>query len=121
MDYTYSRVTVWDNVGGAVRLARNTRIDVTDPSTGAADPGLKQNGQPVSWVTTDKDGHATFTSTLAEARLVGPRGFWQDVTSTTAILTTATNVATSTANSVAAAAITPAVTASATDTATTVA
>lgn len=88
-DYAYTHVLVWDNLGGAVRVAANTRVNVTNPTTGVADSGLKQNGQSVTYVVSDSTGHATFTSTLPTARFTTPRGFWQDVTSPDAILAAA--------------------------------
>jgi hypothetical protein len=84
-DYAYSRVLVYDNLGGAVRLAANTRVNITNPTTGVGDSGLKQGGRSVTYVTSDSTGHATFTSTLMTARLTTPRGFWMDVTSSDAI------------------------------------
>jgi hypothetical protein len=84
-DFAYTQVLVYDNLGGAVRLAANTRVNITNPTTGVADSGLKQGGQSVTYVTSDSTGHATFTSTLMTARLTTPRGFWMDVTSSDAI------------------------------------
>jgi len=79
--YTYSQVLVWDNLGGGVRVARNQRITVTDPATGAVAAGLTQSGQPVTSVTSDGDGHVTFASTMGVVRLTSARGFWQDAES----------------------------------------
>ena len=79
--YSYSRILVWDSLGGSVKVARNQRVDVTDPATGATAAGLTVNGQPVSYVTSDSDGHVTFSSTMGLVRLTSPRGFWQDVES----------------------------------------
>jgi hypothetical protein len=84
-DYAYTHVLVYDNLGGAVRLAANIRVDVTNPTTGVVDSGLKQNGQSVTYIASDSTGHATFTSTLPTARLTTLRGFWRDVTSDDAI------------------------------------
>jgi len=72
--YSFFEVAVYDQLGGVVRLARNARITVTDPSTGATAPALKQNGQPVSWVTTDDKGGAAWTSTLGVVRITSPTG-----------------------------------------------
>ena len=100
-DYRFTKVLVWDNLGGSVKVARNSRVTVTDPGTGVTAAGLKVNGQPVPWVTSDSSGHAEFTATIAEVRLIAPGGFWQDVTSSTAVLDTARSVATDTATTVA--------------------
>ena len=60
--YTYSQVLVWDNLGGGVKVARNQKITVTDPATGAVAAGLTQAGQPVPYVTSDSNGRAAFSA-----------------------------------------------------------
>jgi len=80
-DYRFTKVLVWDNLGGSPKLARNQRVTVTDPDTGAVAAGLKVNGQPVPYVTTDSTGHVDFTSTQGVVRLTSSSGFWQDMES----------------------------------------
>ena len=61
--YGFHSVLVWPiGVGGAVKLARNQRINVTDPATGLVPAGLKQDGQPVSWLTSDASGEVDYTA-----------------------------------------------------------
>jgi hypothetical protein len=82
-DYSFSPTLTWD-LGGSMQLARSQRVDVLDPATGTTAPDLKQDGQPVSWVTSDTDGVAAFTSTLPKVRLmvrVGNRSVPFDVSS----------------------------------------
>jgi hypothetical protein len=73
--YNFTQVLVWDNLGGSVKVARNQRVNVTDPSTGAVAPGLTVNGQPVSFVTSDSNGHVSFAATIGTVTLTGPNGF----------------------------------------------
>ena len=62
-DSTYRKVLVWPvGAGGAVKIAPNQRITVTDPKTGLTPTGLKQQGQPVPWATSDANGTALFTT-----------------------------------------------------------
>lgn len=79
--YNFTNVVVWDAAGGGVKVARRQRVDVLDPATGLAAPSLTQNGQPVSWLTSDDSGRVTFTTTIPVARLSPPRGLWQDIPS----------------------------------------
>ena len=80
-EYPFHLVAVWDQLGGAVRVARKARVQVLDPSTGLPAPGLTQNGQPVSVVTTDANGAAEITATIGTVRLVLPGGLSQDIVS----------------------------------------
>lgn len=78
-DYLFQEVPVFDRLGVNLMLARNVRIDVLDTVLDVVSPGLKQQGQPVSFVKTDELGRATFTNTQGFARLRGPKGFEQIV------------------------------------------
>ena len=121
-DYQFHRTTVYDQMGGVVRVARNVRITVTDPVTGNPAVGLKQNGQPVSWVTTDGNGSASWTvSSPSEVRITTPNGLSDVITSTTIVQATAENVATQVATDIANAVAPGAYSAAATSTATSVA
>jgi len=80
-DYSFSLVLVWDNLGGAVRLARSQNVSITDPATGATAAGLKVNGQPVSQVTSDANGRASFTASIRTVRPVIRGVTLPDVTS----------------------------------------
>ena len=84
-DYPFHLVAVWDQLGGAVRVARNAKVQVLDPSTGLSAPGLKQGGQPVTVATLGANGAADVTATIGTVRLVLPGGLVQDVTSPLAI------------------------------------
>jgi hypothetical protein len=79
--YNFTQVLVWDNLGGSVKVARNQRVNVTDPSTGAVAPGLTVSGQPVSFVTSDSNGHVSFAATIGTVTLTGPNGFSMNVQS----------------------------------------
>lgn len=83
--YPFHKVSVYDQLGGVVRLARNSRINVTDPDTGLVAAGLTQGGVSVQWVTTDAFGTADFTSTLPTVQLTAPNGLTERVTSSLAI------------------------------------
>ncbi|HEY1178157.1 MAG TPA: glycosyl hydrolase family 28-related protein [Phytomonospora sp.] len=78
-DYLFQEVPVYDRLGVNLMLARNARIDVLDTVLDVVSPGLKQSGQPVSYVTTDELGRATFTNTQGYARLRSQRGLEQVV------------------------------------------
>ena len=80
-DYSFSMVIVWDNLGGAVRLARKQKVLITDPATGATAAGLKVNGQPVTTVTSDGNGRVTFTAQIRTVRPVVNGTTLPDVTS----------------------------------------
>lgn len=80
-DYAFYEVAITDQSGGAVRLAPNARITVTDPATGLTAAGLTQNGQPVPYVTTDGKGAAAFTSTLGSVQITSPGGLSRVLTS----------------------------------------
>ena len=80
-DYSFSLVIVWDNLGGSVRLARNQRVSITDPATGATAAGLKVNGQPVTYVTSDGKGRASFSASIRTVRPVVNGTTLPDVTS----------------------------------------
>lgn len=73
-DYRYMEVPVWTDRGGRPWLARNTRVNVLDWVTGLAAPGLTQNGQPVSYLTSDSQGVLNFTSTVGIVTLSTPSG-----------------------------------------------
>jgi hypothetical protein len=101
-DYVFSKVLVYDSLGGAVRLARGATAYVLDPTTGLTAPGLKVAGIPVTVVVAGHDGAATFTTTIAEVDIVSPKtGFSQRVVATQAVLDHATDVATTVATDVA--------------------
>lgn len=80
-DYPFHKVAVYDQLGGVVRLARNSRIDVTDPATGLVAAGLKVSGLAVSFVTTDALGQADFTSTLGTVDITSPNGLTERIIS----------------------------------------
>lgn len=84
-DYDFYEVAITDSVGGIVRLAPGKSITVTDPGTGATAAGLKQNGQPVSTVTTDAKGAAAWTSTQGCVKITAPNGLSRVVYSPTYI------------------------------------
>jgi hypothetical protein len=86
-----------------VKVARNQRVNVTDPSTGAIAPGLTVSGQPVSFVTSDSNGHVSFAATIGTVTLTGPNGFSMNVQSPDAYVeaTQAAADAASSANSAA--------------------
>jgi hypothetical protein len=84
--YSFHRVMVWDNLGGTVRLARNVRVDVVDPGTGAVPTGLTQGGQAVTYLTADSAGLVEFTTTdVPTVELTAPNGLVQRVTSQDAL------------------------------------
>ncbi|NUO36647.1 MAG: hypothetical protein HOQ27_16505 [Dermatophilaceae bacterium] len=91
-DYSFSLVLVYDNVGGVVRLARNQKVSVTDPATGATAAGLKVAGQPVSFVTSDAKGRATFTASIKTVRPVVGSTVLPDVTSPDVVAGTVTEI-----------------------------
>lgn len=108
-DYRFTRVLVWDNLGGGVKAARNQTVTATDPTSGVAAAGLKVSGQPVSSLTSDSSGHVDFTSTQGTVRITSQFGFWQDITSPDWVseqATSAGNSATAAANSAATASAT---------------
>ena len=84
-DYPFHLVAVWDQLGGNVRVARNAKVQVLDPSTALPAPGLKQGGASVSIVTLDGNGVADITATIGTVRLVLPGGLTQDVVSPVAL------------------------------------
>lgn len=63
-EYRFSEVAVWTDLGGTPRLARRQRVDVKDWATGLPAPDLTQDGQPVSYLTSNSQGTVTFTSTV---------------------------------------------------------
>lgn len=79
--YNFTRVVVWDNLGGTVKVARRQIVQVLDPNTLATAAGLTQDGQPVSTVVTDTKGSVSFQTTIPVVRLVAPTGFWQEIPS----------------------------------------
>jgi len=84
-DYPFHLVAVWDQLGGNVRVARNAKVQVLDPSSALPAPGLKQGGLPVSIVALDGNGAADITATIGTVRLVLPGGLTQDVVSPVAL------------------------------------
>lgn len=72
--YVFDEVAVFDSYAGGLQLARNARITVTDPDTGAVAPDLTQDGQPVTAVTTTVGGAAVWSSTMGRLRITSPRG-----------------------------------------------
>ena len=70
-DYRFSRVLVWDNLGGSVKVARNATVSVSDPDTGAF----------LQTVTSDAQGAVSLTLQIPVARFTGPNGYWFDVIS----------------------------------------
>ncbi|NUO59006.1 MAG: right-handed parallel beta-helix repeat-containing protein [Hamadaea sp.] len=66
---------IFDRLGVNLMLARGQKIDVLDTRVDTVAPGLKQQGQPVTFVTSDQLGRATFTSTQGFVRLRAPKGF----------------------------------------------
>jgi hypothetical protein len=84
-DYPFHKTTVYDQIGGVLRIARNSRIDVNDPSTGLTAADLKQGGVSVPYVTTNSVGGADFTSTLATVDLVSPHGLTERISSHVAV------------------------------------
>ncbi|GAA2037309.1 hypothetical protein GCM10009740_31330 [Terrabacter terrae] len=73
-DYSFFVDAVYDSLGGVVRVARSARITVTDPATGLTAADLKQQGQPVPWITSDGKGGAAWTSTLGVVQITAPNG-----------------------------------------------
>jgi len=61
-DYTYSKVAVYAELGGALRLARNSRAFATDPVT-AAPVNVTQGAFTAPYFDTDSSGIADFTAT----------------------------------------------------------
>ena len=61
-DYIYSKVAVYAELGGALRLARNSRTFVTDPVT-AAPVNVTQGAFTAAYFDTDSTGIADFTAT----------------------------------------------------------
>lgn len=83
MPYAFFDVLVYDDLGGAVRLARNAqRVMVTDPATGLTAAGLTVSGQPVPWVTSDAHGAVSFSCDLGGVIITGPNGLAREVRST---------------------------------------
>lgn len=60
-DYTFSKVAVYAELGGALRLARNSRAFATDPVT-AAPINITQGGFTAPYLDTDSSGIADFTA-----------------------------------------------------------
>lgn len=84
-DYPIHLVAVYDQIGGVVRVARNSRIDVLDPATGLVAAGLKVGGVSVSFVTTDASGQADFTVTIPTVDVVSPHGLIERISSHVAV------------------------------------
>ena len=61
-DYVYSKVAVYAELGGALRLARNARSFATDPVTGAP-VNVTQGAFTAPYLDTDSSGIADFTAT----------------------------------------------------------
>ena len=61
-DYTYSKVAVYAELGGALRLARNSRTFVTDTVTGLP-VNVTQGAFTAPYLYTDSSGIADFTAT----------------------------------------------------------
>ena len=61
-DYTYSKVAVYAELGGALRLARNSRAFATDPVTGVP-INVTQGAFTAPYLDTDSSGIADFTAT----------------------------------------------------------
>jgi hypothetical protein len=61
-DYTYSKVAVYAELGGQVRLARNSRSFATDPVTGVP-IDVTQGAFTAPYLDTDSSGIADFTAT----------------------------------------------------------
>jgi hypothetical protein len=61
-DYVYSKVAVYAELAGALRLARNSRSFATDPVT-AAPVNVTQGAFTASYLDTDSSGIADFTAT----------------------------------------------------------
>ncbi|HET8537604.1 MAG TPA: hypothetical protein VFL73_10545, partial [Solirubrobacteraceae bacterium] len=81
MPYSFSRVLVWDNSAGVVRLARNVDVRVLDPTTGLTAPGLAVDGQPVQVVRSDHTGRVDFTADIGTVQIVPPAGIPVEQTS----------------------------------------
>ena len=80
--YEFSKVFLWDNLGGTVRVARNARFQMTDPGTGGVAAGLTQGGLAVTTVATDGNGLASWTATIGTVRPISPTGkVMEDITS----------------------------------------
>jgi hypothetical protein len=62
VDYIYSKVAVYAELGGALRLARNTRSFATDPVTGVP-VNVTQGAFTAPYLDTDSSGIADFTAT----------------------------------------------------------
>lgn len=92
--YNFDKVLVWDaSPGGVMRLLRGGYVTVVDYNTGL-DLFVQQS---------DNNGHATFTTVDAPVvTLRTPKGFQSEpITSSDAVLATATTVATDVATQVA--------------------
>jgi len=61
-DYVYSKVAVYAELGGALRLARNARAFATDPVTGVP-VNVTQGAFTAPYLDTDSSGIADFTAT----------------------------------------------------------
>jgi len=61
-DYVYSKVAVYAELGGTVRLARNSRSFATDPVT-AVPINITQGAFTAAYLDTDSSGIADFTAT----------------------------------------------------------
>ena len=81
MPYKFSRVLVWDNSAGVVRLARNVDVRILDPATGLTAPGLAVDGQPVQAVRSDHTGRIDFTADIGAVQIVPPAGIPVEQTS----------------------------------------
>lgn len=66
--YHFSNVAVYAEIGGALRLARNARVQVTDPTTGAP-VNVTQGGVTGPYLTTSPQGIAEFTAETWPVRL----------------------------------------------------
>ena len=81
MPYSFSRVLVWDNSAGVVRLARNVDVRVLDPTTGQTAPGLAVDGTPAQTVRSDHTGRIDFTAAIGTVLIVPPAGIPVEQTS----------------------------------------